>query len=79
MRIRVKLFGTFQQRFSDYDKENGLIVEISDGARVKDLLAHLEISKSDGGLVAMEGIIADPEDELDDGSSVHILQLGHGG
>jgi sulfur carrier protein ThiS len=73
MRIQIKLFGTFQQRSSDYDKENGLVVEISDGARVKDLLTHLDISESDGGLVAMEGKVACPEDELDDGASVRIL------
>jgi len=79
MRIKLKLFGTFRQRFSDYDQEEGLVVEISDGARVKDLLAHLEISESDGGIVAIEGKLADPGDKLDDGASVRILQLAHGG
>ena len=79
MKINIKLFGTFQQRFSDYDREKGLVVEISDRARVKDLLALLEISESDGGLVAIEGKIADLEAELDDGASVRILQLAHGG
>lgn len=54
-------------------------MEISDGARVKDLLAHLEISESDGGIVAIEEKVADPGDKLDDGASVRILQLAHGG
>jgi sulfur carrier protein ThiS len=79
MIIKTKLFGTFQQRVSDYDQDKGLILEIPDGAKVRDLLAHLEISESDGGIVAIEGQVAGPEDALDDGASVHILQQAHGG
>ncbi len=53
MRLRVKLFGTLPQRYPGYDSSQGLEVEIPNGAKVKDLLARLEISASDGGLVAV--------------------------
>ena len=56
MEIRVKLFGTLSQRFPGYQPENGMEVEIQDGATVLDLLAHLEISKSQGGVVPPQAL-----------------------
>jgi sulfur carrier protein ThiS len=79
MKVRVKLFGVLGQRFPGYDMEKGMEVEIPEGARVKDLLAHLGISESLGGVVAVEGLIMKGEDVLKEGSSVHILQAVHGG
>jgi len=51
IKIKVKLFGTLGQRFPDYSPEKGLEVEISEGASVGDLLAHLKISGHQGGIV----------------------------
>ena len=79
MKIRVKLFGTLPQRFPDYDSTQGLEVEIPDGAKVKDLLARLEISASDGGLVAIDNVVVQHDDDLKEGVSVRIFQRAFGG
>ena len=79
MKVRVKLFGTLPQRYPDYDSSQGLEVEIFDGATVKDLLARLEISASDGGLVAIDNLVVRHDHELKDGVSVRIFQRAFGG
>jgi sulfur carrier protein ThiS len=79
MKIRVKLFGTLPQRYPDYDPEQGLEVEIPDGAKVKDLLTRLEISASDGGLVAVDNLVVQHDDALKEGVSVRIFQRAFGG
>ena len=53
MKIRVKLFGTLGQDFPGYDSLNGMDVNIPDDARVKDLLAHLDIPKTRDYFVTM--------------------------
>ena len=79
MKIEVKLFGTLPQRYPDYDSTQGLEVELPDGAKVKDLLVHLEISDSDGGLVAIDNLVVQHDHELKDGVSVRIFQRAFGG
>ena len=79
MRVRVKLFGTLKQSVSDYDPEQGLEIEISDGAKVQDLLAHLEILKSNAPIVFINNQIAKIDDELIDGSWVNLIQRAFGG
>ncbi len=79
MKVRVKLFGTLSQRFPGYEAKRGIEVDIPDGAMVKDLLAHLEITKSQGGIVAVEGRIMKADAKLADGASVNILQPVFGG
>ncbi len=79
MKVKVKLFGTLPQRYSDYDSTKGLEVEIPDGAQVKDLLARLEISASDGGLVAIDSLMVQHDHELKDGVAVRIFQRAFGG
>ena len=79
MKIRVKLFGTLPQRYPDYDSNQGLEVEIPDGAKVKDLLARLEISASDSGLVAIDNLVVQHDHDLKDGGSVRIFQRAFGG
>jgi sulfur carrier protein ThiS len=79
MKIRVKLFGILGQRFPGYHHEQGMDVEIPDGARVKDLLTHLEISKSFGGVVAVEGKLLAEDAGLGNGVEVNIFQSVFGG
>ena len=79
MKIRVKLFGTLPQRYPAYDSPRGLEVEIPDGATVKDLLAHLDFSAADGGLVAIDNLVVQHDHELHDGVSVRIFQRAFGG
>ena len=51
MKVRVKLFGTLSQRFPGYEDKRGIEVDIPDGAMVKDILAYLKITKSQGALL----------------------------
>jgi len=79
MKIRVRLFGTLPERYPGYDPSQGLEVEIPDGAKVKDLLARLEIFASDGGLVAVDNLVVQYDDALKEGVSVRIFQSAFGG
>jgi sulfur carrier protein ThiS len=79
MKVRVKLFGTLRQHFPGYNPEQGIDVEIPDGARVRDILAHLEISESQGGIVAVRGRIMNADDKLGEWDSMHIFQPVFGG
>ena len=79
MNVAIKLFGTLVQHFPGYDPEVGMDVQIPDGARVNDLLAHLGIQGSKGFIVAAESRLLKEEDELEDGSSIQIFQSVFGG
>ena len=79
MKVRVKLFGTLPQLYPEYDPEDGLEVEIPDGARVKDLLAYLELSASDGGVAFIENLVVNVEEKLKEGVCVRIFQSAFGG
>ena len=79
MKVKVRLFGILSHKFPGYDPENGIEVEIPDGARVKDLLAHLGIPETRGGVAAVEGMILKLEDPLKEGALVHLLQAVYGG
>ena len=77
--VRVKLFGLLARRFPGYNPEEGIEIEITQGARVKDLLAQLAISKEEGGVVAVDGLVQKAEAELKDGSIIHVFHLITGG
>ena len=79
MKIRVKLYGTYSQRFPGYQHSQGIEVEIPDGATVKDLLALLEISESQGTVVMMEGRVLKADDQMRGGVPVSVLQSISGG
>ncbi len=79
MKMRVKLYGTLSQQVVGYRHSQGIEVEIPDGARVKDLLARLEISESQGAVVIIEGQILKANDTMRGGVPVHILQSLSGG
>jgi sulfur carrier protein ThiS len=79
MKVRVKLYGTLSQRFPGYQHSQGIEVEIPDGATVKDLLALLEISETQGAVVIVEGRTQKAEDKLQSGVPVSVLQAIRGG
>jgi len=79
MKVRVKLYGTLSQRFPGYPPSQGIEVEIPDGATVKDLLALLEISASQGAVVIAEGRILKADDKIRPGVPVNVLQAIGGG
>ncbi len=57
----------------------GINIEISDGAKVKDLLDHIKIHGTKGIIVVAEGKLLKPEDKLGDSCSVQIFQSVFGG
>jgi sulfur carrier protein ThiS len=79
MKVRVKLYGTLSQGFPGYQHSQGMEVEIPEGATVKDLLALLEISESQGAAVIVEGRILKADDKIPGGVPVSILQAIGGG
>ena len=79
MKVRVKLYGTLGQRFPGYQHSQGLEVDIPDGATVKDLLALLEISESQGAVVIVEGRVLKADDKMRCGVQVNVLQAIRGG
>jgi len=79
LKVRVKLFGTLGQDFPGYDSLNGLDVDIPDEARIKDLLAWLDISETKGFMVTMANSISKPTDKLVNGETIQILQTLAGG
>jgi len=79
MKIKVKLFGTLGQKFPGYDYKKGLEMELPEGARIGDLLARLELSDGNKPVVAVDGLIRRPQDELSQGAVVHVLQAVYGG
>jgi sulfur carrier protein ThiS len=79
MKVRVKLYGTLSQRFPGYRHSEGLEVELPEGATVKDLLALLEISESQGIAVIAKGRILKADDKIQSGVPVNVLQAIYGG
>jgi sulfur carrier protein ThiS len=79
MNVQVKLFGLLPRRFPGYDPGRGMEVDLPSGARVQDLLAQLGISKEEGGIVAVDGLVQKAEAELRDGSILHVFHPIVGG
>jgi sulfur carrier protein ThiS len=79
MKVRVKLYGTLSQRLPGYQHSQGIEIEIPDGATVKDLLAHLEISESQGAVVIIEGRVLKADDKMRCGAPVNVFQSIRGG
>jgi sulfur carrier protein ThiS len=79
LKIIVKLFGTLEQNFTGYDSLKGIEVNISDGASVKDLLAHLDILETKGYFVCMNNCIVTDETQLINDAKIIILQALAGG
>ena len=79
MRVKVKLFGTLGQGFPEYDSLKGLDMNIPDDARVKDILAHLDIPKTRNYFVTMDKTVAKPADRLINNATIQIFQALAGG
>jgi sulfur carrier protein ThiS len=79
MKLRVRLYGTLSQQVPNYQHSQGIEVEVPDGARVKDLLARLAISESQGAVVVMDGRLLKADDTVRGGAPLHVLQPLSGG
>ena len=79
MKLRVKLFGLLPSRFPGYNPEQGMEIDIPDGTRVEDLLARLEISKSEAGIAIANGLPLKSDSQLEEGMRVSLFPLVSGG
>ena len=79
MNVKIKLFGTLGQDFPGYDSLKGMVVNIPDDARVKDLFVHLDIQKTSCFMVTLDNTIAKPTDKLVNGATIQIFQTLAGG
>ncbi len=79
MKVRVGIFGTFRQRFPDYQSSQGMEIELPEGATVKDLLARLGLSESEGAIVIAGGRVLKADEKLQRGVPVNIMQAIDGG
>jgi len=75
----VKLYGTLRRSFPGYQHDQGVEIEIPDGATAQDLLALLKTSESQGAVVAIEGRILKADDKIRCGVPVNVLQTIYGG
>ena len=79
MKVKVKLYGTLSLQVPGYKPSQGLVVEIPDGATVKDLLSHLVISETRGAAFIASGRVLKADDKIQDGVSVDVFQSMQGG
>lgn len=79
MKILAKLYGTLGRFFPGYVHADGVIVEIPDNGKVKDVLSFLNIPESENVMVAVDGHIMKQDDNLTDNAKVYIMQPLHGG
>lgn len=79
MKVTVKLYGTLSLHVPEYRPSQGLLVELPDGAIVKDLLSHLEVSETRGAAVIAGGRVLKADDKIQDGSSLDVFQSIQGG
>jgi sulfur carrier protein ThiS len=79
MKVLVKIYGTLRTQFPDYQPARGMEIEIPNGSRVRDLLAHLKIPESQGALVSVANRILKADDMMQGESQVNVLQVIGGG
>ena len=79
MKVTVKLYGTLSAGVPGYHHLQGIEIDLSDGAAVEDLLACLDIAKSQRAVVAVDGRIQKPNHKIPGGAHVQIFQPVHGG
>ena len=79
MQVKAKLYGTLGKRVPGSVHSEGIIVEIPDNGKVKDLLSALKLSESEDVVVVMDGCILTRDDQLRDNTYVNVMQPLHGG
>ena len=79
MEVKIKLFGTLRLKAEDYKPSQGMAVEIPDGATVRKLLEHLEISETRGAVVIAGGRVLKAHEEIPHDVTVNVFQSIQGG
>jgi len=79
MQVRVKLYGTLGKRVPGYDHQQGLVVRMTEGATVTDLMARLGIPLNKIGMVSLDGRLAGKETVLHPEVQVKVFHPIFGG
>jgi sulfur carrier protein ThiS len=79
MKVRVGIFGTFRQRFPDYQPPQGMEIDLPEAATVRDLLTLLDLSESQEAVVIAGGRVLKADDRLQPGVRVNVMQTIGGG
>ena len=79
MNVTVKLYGTLSSGVPGYQHLRGIEINLLDGATVNDLLARLDIARTQKAVVAIDGRIQKACEKIPEGAHVQIFQPVHGG
>ncbi len=79
MKIKVQLFGVLGRKLPEFDSQDGVEIEIPDGATAGDLLEYMNVFEGWGVAVAMDSRILKYDDPVRDGACVRLIQAAHGG
>ncbi len=79
--VTVKLYGLLRMRSPVYDPEKGLLITLTEGADLHELLKVLGIDREDTGMVLLDGkVVRDITTVLADNQRVDIFSnIPHGG
>ena len=79
MIVKVKLYGNLSLHIPEYKPSQGIEIEMSDGATVRDLLAYLEILETRGAVVISNGRVLKADDKIQNEPSLDVFQSIQGG
>ena len=79
MKILVKIYGTLQDLFPDYDMKKGLAVALPEGSTFENLFRHLDIPDSTDCFAISNNQVMKKNDKLDEHFEIRIMQPLHGG
>ena len=79
MKVSVKIFGTLQDLFPNYDIEKGLPAELPSGSTFDDLFRCLDIPESTGCFAITNGQVMKKKDKIIGNFEIRIMQPLHGG
>jgi sulfur carrier protein ThiS len=79
MRLHVTLYGTLGAASADRESEEGVWMEIREGASVSDLLERLGFPETTKAVVISEGRVLGRDVRLRDGGEVGVFQPLAGG
>ncbi|MCL7454012.1 MAG: hypothetical protein M8467_13295 [Anaerolineae bacterium] len=79
MKVTVRLYGTWRQRFPGYEPSEGIEVEVPEGATVRDLVTLLEIPEPRQVVVIAGGRVLKAEDKMQRQVPVDVMQTIGGG
>jgi sulfur-carrier protein len=79
MKIEANLYATLARYLSNRHEKGRCVIDIADGATVGDVLQHLNIPVEQVKLIFVDGVHAECESILKDGSRVGVFPPVGGG